>query len=107
MTYTPHPPPLPPGSHHLSERDQALLRDPRHPIHHGLQLHPVPNLIFTRTGKPSIWESRLRVSWWGWKTVIWAQFSRAQKVLLITGIFSVPTFCVLGGVIASLVAIFL
>lgn len=62
------------------------MRDPRHPVHHGLVLHPVPNLIFTHSARPHHWERYVYISWWMARIFVWPHYTRAQKVLLFSGI---------------------
>ncbi|MEU5155302.1 hypothetical protein [Glycomyces sp. NPDC021274] len=64
---------------------EARLRDPRHPVHHGLVLHPVPNLIVTRS-TPRYGERHLRMSWWMAKTVVFVHYTRMQKLLYFGGL---------------------
>jgi hypothetical protein len=76
----------PPDAHGLTPEQAAWLRDPRHPVHNGLRLHPVPNLIVTRTGRPQFGERGLRMSRWMRRTVVWAHYSGLQKFLLWAGL---------------------
>jgi hypothetical protein len=74
-----------PNRQGVSPETEARLRDPRHPVHHGLQLYPVPNLIVTRS-RPHVGERYLRMSKWMRKTVVWAHYSPLQKFLLWAGL---------------------
>jgi hypothetical protein len=75
---TPHP-------RALSPEDEARLRDPRHPVHHGFRMHPVPNLIVTRGPRPHVAERFLRMSPWMRKHIVWVHYTPLQKFLIWTG----------------------
>lgn len=75
---------------------EARLRDPRHPVHRGLILYPVPNLIVTRTGVPRQGERYLKMSRWMRKTVVWAHYSRLQWFLMWAGLVVFLAAVVLG-----------
>jgi hypothetical protein len=89
-----------PNPHGASPEVEARLRDPRHPVHHGLVLHPVPNLIVTRS-TPRYGERHLRMSWWMAKTVVFAHYTRMQKLLYFGGIVWLILTFVAGGVLLA------
>lgn len=74
------------GGRGLTPEQEAWLRDPRHPIHNGLRLHPVPNLIVIREGHPNPGRKQLRMSNWVRRNIVWPHFSRLQRVLIWSGL---------------------
>ncbi|MEU6860498.1 hypothetical protein AB0B28_16710 [Glycomyces sp. NPDC046736] len=70
----------------LTPAEAAWLRDPRHPVNNGFQLHPVPNLIIPNPRHFSIVErNRYVVTRWVRDNVILAHYTPIQRFLLRSG----------------------
>jgi hypothetical protein len=91
----------PPNPQGVPPKVEARLRDPRHPVHHGLVLKPVPNLIVTRSATPRYGERNLYMSWWMAKTVVFAHYTRMQKLLYFGGVVWLILTFVVGGVLLA------
>ncbi|MFG3342500.1 hypothetical protein [Glycomyces sp. NPDC048151] len=79
----------------LTPQQEAWLRDPRHPIHNGLRLDPLPNLIATRQAHPDPGSHR-RMSLWMLKTVMWPHLSGLQRFLIWSALAALVLIVVAG-----------
>ncbi|MEU6860497.1 hypothetical protein AB0B28_16705 [Glycomyces sp. NPDC046736] len=73
-----------PDPHGLTPAEAAWLRDPRHPIHNGFRLHPVPNLIVNPGVRIRVGDRRM--SYWMRRNIIMAHYAPLALFLYYAGI---------------------